>query len=855
MHNTIGFLLEALNNKYSNQMLQGVLDASRELGYNVVRFILHRYYLSQENHEFHMEMIYKTIEKCTLDGLLFLGWWQGFDTEQQNISFKKRFSGLQLLSLGKPLYGIPSVYMNGGYYLTKLIKHLIEIHHYKRIVCIPPGVPDSRITIFRNIMKEYGLYSPDFDINSGELENSYLIKSEQRVSRILQMLLDERKLSIEAIISLNAGEAAEFVHQLHQRGLRVPDDIAVTSYEDGETARFIDPPLTTIYYPFYEIGYEGTKKLINILRLQPVPLESTVKSRLIFRKSCGCKIPMNDSCGESAARIINDNIFELSDYEKEQLINHLCQKTNLPQISDFLELLLSGLKCGNSIVFIRTFESYLQNSTKTVDDVQAISQHFYIFKSIILPYFSNNYEALEKIETTWFQLQLLVQERIKYLMGIEHLLLNERDTLFNEISQNVIITFTLDKVLDVFTRNLKTLQIPNCFLFLYTDPGYKNYDLALAYKDHQRIKAEDIDPSCWKKAISASMLANDTTHTLLLNHLHINEEYIGFIIYEPGSVDERLYYTLSVHLSTALKGALLVEKYQDINLELQSTQKQMVDNAFRAGMANIALGTLHNAGNILNSLEISIAVLRRITNKLSDTGLQQIVNMVNEIMKKPETASAQNPEDGPVIRRTASLENDIESIKHQLFRNIKRSKEKIELMTNLVVSQQKYVGIKEIKERVNVMDVIDDAVSILETDLKANTIEIDRKSNADFIINIDKTKLIHILINLITNAIEAIKETAELYGKITISAEKENTCFYIRLEDTGCGIESGVKKNLFRMGFSTKKAGRGFGLHTCANYMMEMGGRIAAESAGINKGSVFILQFPLDGSQETIPAQ
>ena len=124
-------------------------------------------------------------------------------------------------------------------------------------------------------------------------------------------------------------------------------------------------------------------------------------------------------------------------------------------------------------------------------------------------------------------------------------------------------------------------------------------------------------------------------------------------------------------------------------------------------------------------------------------------------------------------------------------------------------------------------------------------IQVIKKIDVLPMVPIQKNKLVHILINLIKNAKESMQDTAPNQRKLTIVAKKTDHHVYIRFSDSGKGIESSRLNKIFTHGFTTKKDGHGFGLHSCANYMSEMRGRIWAESEGINKGATFVLEFKL----------
>lgn len=75
---------------------------------------------------------------------------------------------------------------------------------------------------------------------------------------------------------------------LLKRGYRIPQDIAVCSYEDGEILKYATPSITSIYDPTKEIGFSGTEKLIELIRIGRINAVTIVPGRIEYRESCGC---------------------------------------------------------------------------------------------------------------------------------------------------------------------------------------------------------------------------------------------------------------------------------------------------------------------------------------------------------------------------------------------------------------------------------------------------------------------------------------------------------------------------------------------------------------------------------------
>jgi C4-dicarboxylate-specific signal transduction histidine kinase len=121
----------------------------------------------------------------------------------------------------------------------------------------------------------------------------------------------------------------------------------------------------------------------------------------------------------------------------------------------------------------------------------------------------------------------------------------------------------------------------------------------------------------------------------------------------------------------------------------------------------------------------------------------------------------------------------------------------------------------------------------------------------------DRHKILQILINLITNARQALGEKPrnERILRITATCGDGENLVRIIVRDNGCGIAPENMTLIFNHGFTTKKSGHGFGLHSSANAAKEVGGNLTATSDGQGLGAVFTLELPVKiAAQEPMPA-
>jgi C4-dicarboxylate-specific signal transduction histidine kinase len=115
--------------------------------------------------------------------------------------------------------------------------------------------------------------------------------------------------------------------------------------------------------------------------------------------------------------------------------------------------------------------------------------------------------------------------------------------------------------------------------------------------------------------------------------------------------------------------------------------------------------------------------------------------------------------------------------------------------------------------------------------------------------------MLQILINLIGNAKHALKGGSQQPQQIKLKIETAETGdaprLRIRVEDNGEGIAPENLTRLFAHGFTTRKNGHGFGLHSCALAAKEMKGSISAFSDGLGSGAAFVLELPLSRMPES----
>jgi two-component system sensor histidine kinase EvgS len=148
-------------------------------------------------------------------------------------------------------------------------------------------------------------------------------------------------------------------------------------------------------------------------------------------------------------------------------------------------------------------------------------------------------------------------------------------------------------------------------------------------------------------------------------------------------------------------------------------------------------------------------------------------------------------------------------------------------------------------ERLNINDLLDEVVGLLQNvfSLDGITVRLDKHPGLPLIRG-DRVRLQQVVINIVTNAVEAMRDSSPMILTIR-SAVKPDAGVVVSITDSGPGIDGALKDELFQAFFTTKKSGLGVGLRICRSIIEEHGGQITAEN-NPDAGASFHFTLPTD---------
>ncbi|WPB75470.1 AAA family ATPase [Archangium violaceum] len=289
----------------------------------------------------------------------------------------------------------------------------------------------------------------------------------------------------------------------------------------------------------------------------------------------------------------------------------------------------------------------------------------------------------------------------------------------------------------------------------------------------------------------------------------------------------------------------LERRVEERTHELKQAQARLMDTAREVGMAEVASNVLHNVGNVLTSAVVNLEMMRKIVGSLRVGRLNQAAALLVDHRGDMADFLTKDPRGGKLPDYLAALGKDMMSDQMRLMEDLDAMDRHMEHIRAIVQVQQTYARNSLMMEECELPGLIDDALRIQMASLQRHGVTIHRQVSQVPRVFVDKHKVLQILINLLSNARQALDGVPEGKRNLWVKLEAAGNVARILVVDDGVGIAPELMGKLFMHGFTTRKDGHGFGLHASALAAQMLKGQLKLESKGPGQGAVATLELPL----------
>lgn len=279
----IGIFISHIFGNYQRSLCQGIADRAKEYGYTTEIFTS----TDGEDLGFYAQgeqSILRIPNFSQFSGVLFAsGTYLQQDLRAKITETLKTECVCPVLEIVQTDSQFPCLMLDNDCCAAKLTTHLIETHHCRRICYLGNELEtyfsDHRRVLYQQVLKEHGMTCSDHDTCDCSYDRSSIAAG-------LEFLLQNEQMP-DAIICYNDRMAVILMELLFEKGLRIPEDICVTGFDDLEIGRTTLPDLTTVTFPLYEMGVKAFDLILDSFSKGiPLPAFTTVEAVPIYRGSC-----------------------------------------------------------------------------------------------------------------------------------------------------------------------------------------------------------------------------------------------------------------------------------------------------------------------------------------------------------------------------------------------------------------------------------------------------------------------------------------------------------------------------------------------------------------------------------------
>ncbi|ACB75885.1 sensor histidine kinase [Opitutus terrae] len=288
-----------------------------------------------------------------------------------------------------------------------------------------------------------------------------------------------------------------------------------------------------------------------------------------------------------------------------------------------------------------------------------------------------------------------------------------------------------------------------------------------------------------------------------------------------------------------------ITERKEVEAEREELNNQLLTISRKAGMAEVATGVLHNVGNVLNSVNVSASMAADHVRRSKAVNLARIVDLLQEHSGNLSEFLTSDARGRKIPAYLGALSGELVTEQQKIVEELELVRRNIDHIKEIVTMQQNYARISGVTEEIDLIPLVEDALRMSQNAFQRYGIAAVRDFCARPVLVSDRHRLMQVLLNLINNAKDACRDTKQAERQITIRITEDDARIRVAVIDNGVGIATENRTRIFSHGFTTKKEGHGFGLHSSALAAKELGGSLEAHSEGVGQGAMFTLELPL----------
>jgi signal transduction histidine kinase len=294
--------------------------------------------------------------------------------------------------------------------------------------------------------------------------------------------------------------------------------------------------------------------------------------------------------------------------------------------------------------------------------------------------------------------------------------------------------------------------------------------------------------------------------------------------------------------------------------ELEATYLKLAESARMSGKAEMAMGVLHDLGNVVNSMGVRMQLMLHPSTDPAVAMLDQALAFLDENRDLLGPFWSEHPKGKQLLPFLCQCAVAFHREGSQRQETLDFIADRIRHIAKILAAQQHFYRPGLWAEPTDLNQIMKETLALMEDSLLKRGLKVEKDWSELPVINLDRSLAMQVMHNLLKNAMEAVEKNTPDKRRIRVQTQvtaQDPARIEIMVEDNGAGIRPEDLPHLFEFGFTTKaeSGGHGFGLQASANYIQSLGGRIEAESRGPGQGAAFRVCLPLGPDPDPITPQ
>jgi len=659
---TIGVFASQVGRAWGAEFISGITAAAEANNVNLVHFIGGRLtpHVSTDkpNPSFGL---YDLAKPDQFDGLILTSDIAYGASPAELKVFSELYGNMPIVTQSVEMSGATMFVPDNTEGIRAVVRHLIEEHGYKRIafICGIPGQVDAeqRLQAYKDELKAHDLrYDEDFVV-----DGDYTAESGRDA---IHTLLAERKLRFQAVVAANDRMAFGALDALQQHGMRVPEDVAVTGFDDLREAQTTGVPLTTVRQSFYTAGKHALETLLKRISGDTVPHTVVTPTQLLVRWSCGC-LPEN----VRQAAVLPRDVAKTGKLENKReaalraLLNSAGVTEQDPAHAQFKDAF--GRAWDGFLLALNdrtTDDEYLKTINAMIELLQKHELATSVWHNVIsmMRRYAlggiTSHTSMLKAENLFQQTRLLVGELSQRSQAYRRLVLEQQESVLQGFSFSMAPAMTLEDIGSAITEHFPDMGIERWYVMFYSDvtspqsvsaPAPEGYRLLFQYEGARFEIPRKQAYIGTVQLVPRGKTPEDHRYTAVVMPLTLAKNRFGFMWVEMGPRDWEVYVRIRNLVSSALLRTMLVQQKEQVQQEVERLLADARDRTVELGIAKeFAERTAAENANLYSNEQFrrrAAEALARSSRQLSSLGTvaevpQQIVAQLSQVVANERCA-------------------------------------------------------------------------------------------------------------------------------------------------------------------------------------------------------------------------